>query len=259
MYTAIINADDFGLSGKTNRAINNLFSMGLISSTTIMANMPGFEEACRMSFAGGFSDRVGIHINLTQGQPLTNSIRVMRKLCSREGEFIFGRSPYLRHLPLSHEERLAVAAEISAQIGKCRKHGLLLSHLDSHHHIHTALPIFSVVAEIAKIHGIFRIRLSANTHDMSRIKSTLKKVFNFRLRYLGFCSTRYFGGLSDFIKYKNEGLLKNGLFEVMIHPIFNDAGKITDIDSKHYNLESNLRGALEGVKIVSYSGLETVI
>lgn len=39
----IINADDFGISNDVNRAILQSFQEGLISSATIMTNMPGFQ------------------------------------------------------------------------------------------------------------------------------------------------------------------------------------------------------------------------
>ena len=45
----IINADDFGLNSSVNKAIVESFNNGLINSTTLMANMPGFEEAVEMA------------------------------------------------------------------------------------------------------------------------------------------------------------------------------------------------------------------
>ena len=43
--TLIVNADDFGMSAAVNKAILKAFQEKLISSTSIMANMPGFDEA----------------------------------------------------------------------------------------------------------------------------------------------------------------------------------------------------------------------
>lgn len=45
----IVNADDFGCSKVINQAIMTCLDRGLISSTTIMANMPGFHEACELA------------------------------------------------------------------------------------------------------------------------------------------------------------------------------------------------------------------
>jgi len=43
-----VNADDFGMSPRINHAILQAFENGLISSATIMANMPAFEDACQI-------------------------------------------------------------------------------------------------------------------------------------------------------------------------------------------------------------------
>jgi chitin disaccharide deacetylase len=40
-----INADDFGLNSSVNKAIIEAFDNNYINSTTLMANMPGFDEA----------------------------------------------------------------------------------------------------------------------------------------------------------------------------------------------------------------------
>lgn len=47
----IVNADDFGMSSQINHAIVEAFQKNLISSTTMMANMPAFDEACCMRSA----------------------------------------------------------------------------------------------------------------------------------------------------------------------------------------------------------------
>ena len=51
MKAIIVNADDFGLDAAVNKGIMEAFSSGILSSATIMANCPGFEEA------GAFSKR----------------------------------------------------------------------------------------------------------------------------------------------------------------------------------------------------------
>ena len=70
-----VNADDFGLSHEVNMAIVEAFKKGLINNTTIMVNMPGFEEAVRLAEKYGFFDRVGLHLNLFEGKHLTEDIK----------------------------------------------------------------------------------------------------------------------------------------------------------------------------------------
>ena len=71
----IVNADDFGLTESCTKAIAEAFRLGLISSTTACANGEAIENAYRIANENGFLDRVGIHINLTEGAPLTEGIK----------------------------------------------------------------------------------------------------------------------------------------------------------------------------------------
>jgi len=71
----IVNADDFGMSAETNRAIVEAFENSVISSTTLMANMPGFEEACELAHRHRLLGKIGLHLNLTSGYPLSAPIR----------------------------------------------------------------------------------------------------------------------------------------------------------------------------------------
>lgn len=66
----VVNGDDFGMDEGVNRAITQAFEEGRIDRTTLMANMPGAQDAMKIAKERGFIDRVGIHINLTSGVPL---------------------------------------------------------------------------------------------------------------------------------------------------------------------------------------------
>jgi chitin disaccharide deacetylase len=70
----VVNADDFGASRRINQAILQAFEKRLISSATIMANMPAFEEACRLARQNDLQRGIGLYLNLTEGKPLTREI-----------------------------------------------------------------------------------------------------------------------------------------------------------------------------------------
>ena len=76
MKKIIINADDFGLNTSVNHAIIESFEKGLINSTTIMANMPGFDEAIDLAHKHNIINKTGIHLTLTEGEPLTTNILI---------------------------------------------------------------------------------------------------------------------------------------------------------------------------------------
>src|SRR3954469_11401018 len=83
----IINADDFGYSSSVNRAILQAFDEGLVSSATLMSNMPGFEEACVFAHERNLLAYVGGHLVLSEGQPLTERMRRCRRFCDLSGHF----------------------------------------------------------------------------------------------------------------------------------------------------------------------------
>ena len=83
----IINADDFGLNREENAVIVRAFRRGLISSATLMANMPAFAQACALIHSEGLHGRVGLHVNLTYGRPLGSAIASQRCFCNASGEF----------------------------------------------------------------------------------------------------------------------------------------------------------------------------
>lgn len=63
---AIVNADDFGLSNRVNEAILEAHRNGIVTSTTLMANMPGSRHAVELAKRNG-SLGVGLHVNLSFG------------------------------------------------------------------------------------------------------------------------------------------------------------------------------------------------
>ena len=69
MKKIIVNADDFGISKEVNEGIVKGFQDGIISSTTVMANMPEFEEAMNLAKKNSKLG-VGVHLNVIDGKAL---------------------------------------------------------------------------------------------------------------------------------------------------------------------------------------------
>ena len=85
MKLLIINADDFGMAAGVTNAIVDCHNNGIVTSTTLMTNMPDAERAADLSRplkALG----VGVHLNLTEGRPLTDSA-LLPDLVDESGEF----------------------------------------------------------------------------------------------------------------------------------------------------------------------------
>lgn len=207
----IVNADDFGMSAETNRAIVEAFENKVISSATLMTNTPGFDEACELAHRHRLLGKIGLHLNLTSGYPLSSPIRQCPRFCDNVGMFRARQSRFR----LSKGERLAVETEIATQIKACLDRGLYPTHLDSHHHVHTEWAIGAAAITIARQYRIKAIRLSRNCGPGIDLVHKLYKIaYNSRLRVYGLAKTRYFGTFED---VREILVTASGDVEVMVH------------------------------------------
>jgi predicted glycoside hydrolase/deacetylase ChbG (UPF0249 family) len=233
----IINADDFGYSASVNQAILQAFDHGLISSTTVMANMPAFEEACAVAHERKLLGHVGAHLVLSEGEPLTERIRRCPRFCDESG-FFSPRSG--RAFRLSALETAGVREEMRAQIERCRSQGLPVTHLDSHHHVHNEPAIGRIVSQLAREQGVPYVRLARNCGPGIDLKRRLYKSYlNRHLERLGLARTRYFGVVDDYLFLEQHGVPPGERedFEVMTHPIFDERGVLVDSLAPEHSLQ----------------------
>lgn len=244
----IVNADDFGQSSTVNRAILSCFRQGLISSTTIMANMPGFDEAIDMTLSNGLQSNVGVHLNLTDGEPLLPAVRSNASLCDESGRFRRFRKRLLSAL-----DRQLISSEISAQIQKCRDAGLPLTHADSHQHVHNEPAVFQAIQPVLKDFGIQHLRISRNMDVLPQIspKRIAKACFNHWLTLRGLRGTDYFGTVENFVNFRCAERVAGASFEIMTHPSFDDAGQLID-HTDNLPLAERLADAFRGLQLSGY-------
>ena len=88
----IIHADDFGESAVTTRGVLLAIEAGVVTSTSIMTNMPGTDEALVEATGRGCSVSFGVHLNLCEGYPLTPA----RTLRQGSGRFVSKRALALK-------------------------------------------------------------------------------------------------------------------------------------------------------------------
>ena len=225
----LVNADDFGCSSSVNTAIVHGFRDHLIDTCTIMANGPAFEEACEAAHACGFASRIGLHFVLDFGVPLTEALRREPRFCGPDGRMLLRRPGKL--IRLSSSQQRAVAAELGAQIARCRSFGLPLTHLDSHHHIHEEFGIIGVVLTAIREQGITLVRPMQN---LRRCRTLIRRMytyaFNTALRRLRVARTQYFGSASDYLSFISlqGGPPPNASIELMVHPTIGPDGAIVD-------------------------------
>ena len=219
MNRIIINADDFGLNEHCSKAIAQAFREGLITDTTMMATGDYFDEAVALAEEQGFINRIGIHLNLTEGEPLTEDIISCPRFVT-DGRF---NKQYDRTKPLSKEEKAAIYIEWNAQVEKIQKAGVKITHADSHHHIHTGIFVAPIAVKVCQEHGIDKMRLHRNLGRINAIKRFVKNKYNHWLHKQGMITTDYFAYVVDI---ENAEIPDNT--EIMVHPDFDKEGVLID-------------------------------
>jgi hopanoid biosynthesis associated protein HpnK len=154
----IVNADDAGLTVGHNRAVIQAHRHGVVTSTSLLANGPAFDDAvARLRTQPALG--VGVHLTLLEGVPLCPPARV----CSLVGGGgWFGRSvvALFRRLALGQVRLEEVRAEWRAQIERVLGAGLCVTHLDSHKHVHMHPRLWAVTLSLAAEYDLGRVRLS---------------------------------------------------------------------------------------------------
>ncbi len=135
----IIHADDYGLAPGINRAIEEGLESGALQSASILMGAEHAAPALAWAAAHPAYD-FGVHLNLTQGRPLSDPGRV-RSLIGGDGRFHTFPS-FIARLALGRIDRDEVLTEWRAQIAAVRRAGVKISHLDSHQHVHLFPSIF---------------------------------------------------------------------------------------------------------------------
>jgi hopanoid biosynthesis associated protein HpnK len=157
MRRLIVNADDFGWSEAVTSGILRAHRDGVLTSTTVMTNLEGAAGALDRARREAPGLGIGLHLNLTEGEPLAPRDRVAAIL---DGEGRLRRSvrDLLRTLRGSQAALAAAEAELEAQIVRARDLGLTPTHVDSHKHVHLYPRLLPVVIGLAQRHGIRAVR-----------------------------------------------------------------------------------------------------
>ena len=140
MTKLIINADDFGYCEAVNYGIISAHKNGIVSSTTMMANMPGVEHAISL-LKEHKTLSCGVHLTLSCGKPLLTNLNT---IVDDNGNFYRGiTNDILKSMDLDE-----IYNEFCAQIERVIDFGIEICHLDSHHHVHTLTGLKPVIEKI---------------------------------------------------------------------------------------------------------------
>ena len=180
-----------------------------------MANMSGTEHAVELSKQMP-TLAVGVHLTLTCGKPILG--KKVSSLIRNDGNFYNLCDFENENVKIDENE---LYDEWKTQIDKLYSLGIKLSHIDSHHHIHT----FNQTAEIAKI--------LSKEYNLP-VRNCNKAVDDDDINFLDLCnyepirdmSSKYISVREKCFEIIESNILKNIEFkksEAMCHPAFIDS------------------------------------
>jgi hypothetical protein len=148
----IVNADDFGYFPCVSQGIIEAARAGVVTATSVMANRPHVDMDSA-ALAQLTSLDVGVHLNLTAGEPLTEPLRNRFGPAGFPGKLWWA----LRSAGTGRLLR-DVADELRAQITACARLGLRVCFLNSHEHVHMLPRLLPMVHELAEEFRIAFVR-----------------------------------------------------------------------------------------------------
>ncbi|PPA87055.1 chitin disaccharide deacetylase [Brevibacillus laterosporus] len=170
----IINADDFGYSRGVNYGIITSHACGVVTSTTMMMNMPEVEHAFQLAEQhSGLG--VGIHLVLTCGKPLSDDVP---SLVNESGRFHSLRDVF--HLMNTED----VEKEFTRQLEAFLSFGKKPTHIDSHHHVHGHEKILPIVLKLAERYNV-PLRLFHTNDETNRLQAGIRSTDAFDHTFYG--------------------------------------------------------------------------
>jgi len=210
----IINADDLGRSAAVNDAAFALMDRGLVTSATIIAtgdSLGDVARRCRDYPHCSF----GTHLFLDEFQPLTD-LSAFENLLLPDGRLREDARTYA----FTRSVRNALLEEWVAQVEHVRSVGIPVSHLDSHHHVHTIPVAFGMLKALQQRTGVRKVRISLNCYEkpVPLMLLAKKSLFNFSLRRF-VRTTTHFAPFGIFHALMEQGRLpRPSTIELMVHP-----------------------------------------
>jgi hopanoid biosynthesis associated protein HpnK len=287
MKQLILNADDFGMTRGVNEGIIRAHRDGVLTSTTLMANGPEFDDAVARAKSNPKLG-VGCHLVLVGGPAITPREKIS-SLADANGNLPESLAGLVARLSSGLIRMKAIERELRAQIEKIRSAGIEPTHLDTHKHTHAHPKVMEAVGRVAKELGITRIRkpmeslrdswqttrhespgrakelmAAAAARAVTPWFQTIARKYGLLSpdRFLGLAMT---GGLGPAALRRMIDTLSDGSTEIMLHP------GICDPDLANFGsrlqgqretemlglLDPGVRGALieRGIRLITYREL----
>lgn len=263
MVYVITNADDFGLSDNINEAVIRAFKDGILKSASLLINAKGSLQAVKLADRNPDLD-LGIHLCLVQGTPLLEP-RYVRSLLDNNGCFLKNHMDFWIRLHRGKINLQEVEREFEAQIRKALEYNLIVTHLNTHQHIHIHHQILRILVKLAKKFKICCIRYPVEIPcGFSQVLRNVRNIKNIS-KFIIICAYRrkikrildennisypdYTAGLYNAGTLNNSAfkqllsLAQDGVTEIIFHPAIknDDFSKEFPGGFKDFNWEEEFR------------------
>jgi predicted glycoside hydrolase/deacetylase ChbG (UPF0249 family) len=162
----IVNADDFGLTEGVCRAILRAHADGIVTSTSVLAVAPAFGRC-----AGWLGDAphlgVGVHLAAVGEDPPVLTAAEIPTLVDQRGHLLYSWRQFIPRMALGRIDVDDLEREFTAQAEAVRSSvgPAMITHLDTHQHLHLWPRIASLVCRLAQRWEVPAVRV---TRSISR-------------------------------------------------------------------------------------------
>lgn len=164
LRTLVVSADDIGLSVGNTDTIFEAADHGALTSVSILANGPAFEYAMAGYLARKEQLGLRVHLNLTEGIPLSGAMNVPHLVDSQGNFKTIGRfafSYFLASRKTRKVMRQEIREELDAQMRRVLNTGAVNDGLavDGHQHVHMLPFVFAEILHLKASLPIVHIRI----------------------------------------------------------------------------------------------------
>jgi chitin disaccharide deacetylase len=161
------------LAPEVNEAVEIAHTSGILTAASLMVGAPAVDDAVARARRLP-ALRVGLHLVLSGGRPMLPADKVP-DLVDAEGRFRTGMVGAGMDIFFRANVRKQLAAEIAAQFAAYRATGLVLDHVNCHHHFQLHPTIASQIFNIGSSYGLRGVRVPAEPVEvLNRIETGRK-------------------------------------------------------------------------------------
>lgn len=218
----IVNADDFGLCREISMGILKAHETGIVSAVSVVSIGSYFKKGWAALKRSGVD--VGIHLTFVGCEKaLTGPIR---GLTDANGMFLKDKTHVIPRIVLKAYDGKALEKELHTQVHCLADAGFIITHIDSHQHLHLLPGMAQIVVDIAKHFNIPWVRIPQS--NVWSVKGCGLNILGHRLRRIlarsGLCFTDrcigfdYSGHIDQAVLTQLLNEVKPGITELIMHP-----------------------------------------